>query len=67
VEVADPNADISGPAQHESQSSLWLAYATLRSQKAAFQMRRVSRRDHIYPVFRQLFQRRGVSAGETPR
>jgi uncharacterized sporulation protein YeaH/YhbH (DUF444 family) len=67
VEVADPNADISGPAQHESQSSLWLAYATLRSKKAAFQMRRVSRRDHIYPVFRQLFQRRGVSAGETPR
>ncbi|ARN83294.1 YeaH/YhbH family protein [Methylocystis bryophila] len=64
VEVAPPNVDTSGSAGQESQSSLWLTYAKLRSEKTIFQMRRVARRDHIYPVFRRLFQRRQVSAEE---
>ncbi len=67
VEVAHPDVDTSGSAGRESRSSLWLTYAKLRTEKTMFQMRRVARRDHIYPVFRRLFQRRGFSAGETSR
>jgi uncharacterized sporulation protein YeaH/YhbH (DUF444 family) len=44
------------------QSSLWTAYAPLQREGGKFQMRRVSRRERIYPVFRQLFQRRETGA-----
>ncbi len=44
------------------QSSLWTAYAPLQKEGGKFQMRRVSRRERIYPVFRQLFQRRDTGA-----
>ena len=67
VEVAHPNVDTSSAAGQESQSSLWLTYTKVRTERTTFQMRRVARRDHIYPVFRQLFQRRGFSVGETSR
>jgi len=66
VEVAPPNADTSGSLGQESQSSLWLTYSKLQTE-TVFQMRRVARRDHIYPVFRRLFQRRRVGAREAPR
>ncbi len=67
VEVAPPNVDTSGSEGQESQSSLWLSYSKLRTEKTVFQMRRVARRDHIYPVFRRLFQRRRPGAGEASR
>ena len=67
VEVAPPDADTSGSLGHESQSSLWLTYSKLQTEKTVFQMRRVARRDHIYPVFRRLFQRRRAGAREAPR
>jgi uncharacterized sporulation protein YeaH/YhbH (DUF444 family) len=67
VEVAHPNVDTTGAAGQQSQSSLWLSYRRLRAERTVFQMRRVARRDHIYPVFRQLFQRRGVGAEEASR
>ena len=67
LEVAPPNADTSGASGQESQSSLWLAYTKLQTERSVFQMRRVARRDHIYPVFRRLFQRRRASAREASR
>ena len=61
LEVA--NANDSASITYIGGSSLWSAYAPVASNCRNFQMRRVSRRDHIYPVFRELFQRReGVSA-----
>lgn len=65
VEVSGPNAESPGFIPHHGPSSLWTTYAALQKGNGKFQMRRVSRREHIYPVFRQLFQRRG--ALETPR
>ncbi len=66
LEVTHPNADALGTSLHDSHSSLWATYAMVKTKEAKFQMRRVSRRDHIYPVFRQLFQRR-VNGAEAPR
>ncbi len=43
-------------------SSLWSAYAPLQREGGRFQMRRVSKREKIYPVFRELFQRREAGA-----
>ena len=40
------------------QSDLWRTYDMLRGGDASFAMRRVGHRRDIYPVFRQLFQRR---------
>ncbi|MFY9657495.1 MAG: YeaH/YhbH family protein [Methylocystis sp.] len=67
VEVASPDADTSESMAHESQSSLWLTYTKLQTDRSLFQMRRVAHRGHIYPVFRRLFQRRGANAGEVSR
>jgi hypothetical protein len=62
LEVSHPNADDTSAFGHFGGSSLWNAYAALASTEQNFQMRRVSRRDHIYPVFRELFQRRSEGA-----
>jgi len=59
------NANEASPISHFGGSSLWNAYAPLAASQRNFQMRRVSRRDHIYPVFRELFQRREGSSPET--
>ncbi|WP_457797866.1 YeaH/YhbH family protein [Methylocystis sp. S23] len=63
LEVANTNESHS--LSYVGGSSLWSAYAPLAATARNFQMRRVSRRDHIYPVFRELFRRRdGASAEE---
>ncbi|WP_424363679.1 YeaH/YhbH family protein [Methylocystis parvus] len=63
LEVANTNETHS--LSYVGGSSLWNAYAPLAATAQNFQMRRVSRRDHIYPVFRELFRRRdGASAEE---
>jgi len=67
VEVASPDAETSETSAHESQSSLWQTYKRLQTEKSVFQMRRVSHRGQIYPVFRRLFQRRASSADEVAR
>ena len=63
LEVANSNE--TSPIAYFGGSSLWNAYAPLSASVRNFQMRRVSRRDHIYPVFRELFQRRESSNAET--
>jgi hypothetical protein len=64
VEVSGPNVETHGYVPHHGQSSLWLTYAALQKESEKFQMRRVSRREHIYSVFRQLFQRRAAKTAE---
>jgi hypothetical protein len=64
VEVSGPNVDTQGYVPHHGQSSLWITYAALQKENEKFQMRRVSRREHIYSVFRQLFQRRAAKTAE---
>jgi hypothetical protein len=64
VEVSGPNSETHGYVPHHGQSSLWLTYAALQKESEKFQMRRVSRREHIYSVFRQLFQRRAAKTAE---
>jgi uncharacterized sporulation protein YeaH/YhbH (DUF444 family) len=54
----DPMTD--GPVLRAT--DLWQAYDTVPSSKGRFVMRKVHHRREIYPVFRELFQRRG--AGE---
>ncbi|MGJ0393621.1 MAG: YeaH/YhbH family protein [Methylocystis sp.] len=56
LEVANANDGVN--LSYIGGSSLWNAYAPLAASERNFQMRRVSRREHIYPVFRELFQRR---------
>ena len=43
-----------------SESDLWAAYQEVKAPKGRFVMRKVHHRREIYPVFRELFQRRGV-------
>lgn len=64
VEVSGPSAETHGYVPHHGQSSLWITYASLQKESEKFQMRRVSRREHIYSVFRQLFQRRVAKTAE---
>jgi uncharacterized sporulation protein YeaH/YhbH (DUF444 family) len=47
------------------ESDLWRAYAPVAAAERRFVMRKVNHRREIYPVFRELFQRRG--AGERVR
>jgi uncharacterized sporulation protein YeaH/YhbH (DUF444 family) len=42
-------------------SDLWQAYATVAGPKGRFVMRKVHHRREIYPVFRELFLRRGAA------
>ena len=46
-----------------SATGLWEAYAPVSQANRQFTMRKVSHRREIYPVFRELFQRRGVGEG----
>ncbi len=43
-------------------SDLWRTYETLKNEHANFAMRRVSHRNEIYPVFRDLFERKQPGA-----
>ncbi|WP_442756132.1 YeaH/YhbH family protein [Methylocystis sp. JAN1] len=65
LEVANTNESHS--LSYVGGSSLWNAYAPLAATAQNFQMRRVSRRDHIYPVFRELFRRRNGAGAEEAR
>jgi hypothetical protein len=47
-------------------SDLWRTYEALRESGAPFGMRRVRHRRDIFPVFRELFQRRAEGAGAAP-
>ncbi|MEO5598597.1 MAG: YeaH/YhbH family protein [Novosphingobium sp.] len=42
-------------------SDLWAAYRSVADRNGLFVMRKVNHRREIYPVFRELFQRRGAS------
>lgn len=47
-------------------SDLWRTYEALRESGAPFGMRKVRHRRDIFPVFRELFQRRAEGAGAAP-
>src|ERR1700753_3681841 len=47
-------------------SSLWSLYERLRSDGVPLSMRKVSDRSEIFPVFHDLFQRRGKSEKTAP-
>ena len=47
-------------------SSLWTLYERLRSEGAPLSMRKVSERSEIFPVFHDLFQRRGTNERAAP-
>lgn len=48
---------------HPRETQLWRTYDRVRDAGAAFAMRKVRHRRDIYPVFRELFQRRSERAG----
>ncbi len=48
-----------GAGAGESESSLWALYQRLRADGAPLSMRKVHNRSEIFPVFHDLFQRRG--------
>lgn len=62
LEVGDPPGTQFGFIG-QGPTSLWRTYEALGLAGARFDMRRVNRQEEIYPVFRQLFQRR-EAAGE---
>lgn len=62
LEVGDPGGHPLGFMAHSRETTLWHTYAGVKSNDGRFEMRRVTRREDIYPVFRQLFQRRGADA-----
>jgi len=45
------------------QSDLWRTYEALRGTDAGFAMRQVRQRSDIYPVFRELFERKSHVEG----
>ena len=47
-------------------SSLWTLYERLRAEGAPLSMRKVSERSEIFPVFHDLFQRRGTNERAAP-
>ena len=61
LEVSEPGGHTLGFIHQGGDTSLWRTYAGQREAGAKFEMRRVSRREDIYPVFRQLFQRRAAA------
>ena len=48
-------------------SDLWRTYELLKDQGPQFAMRRVSHRNEIYPVFRELFERKTPGAQSAKR
>lgn len=63
LEVGDPSGTQLGFISH-GPTSLWRTYEVLGVAGARFDMRKVNRQEDIYPVFRQLFQRREGAAPE---
>jgi uncharacterized protein len=55
LEVGEPNESRNGPARS---SPLWSTYERLRAEGASLVMRKISHRREIFPIFRELFQRR---------
>ena len=55
-----------GGAFDLSDSALWSLYERLRSSGAPLSMRKVSERSEIFPVFHDLFQRRGKQENVAP-
>ncbi len=49
-----------GLGMGQPETDLWAAYQTITGKHSHFVMRKVHDRREIYPVFRELFQRRGV-------
>jgi uncharacterized sporulation protein YeaH/YhbH (DUF444 family) len=56
----------SGMFEEMPDSSLWMLYDRLRTAGAPLSMRRVSERSEIYPVFHDLFHRRGNQEKAAP-
>jgi uncharacterized sporulation protein YeaH/YhbH (DUF444 family) len=64
VEVSEPEGHPLGFTAH-GVTSLWRTYEMVRKSGGQFAMRKVARREEIYSVFRQLFQKRDASVGGT--
>lgn len=62
LEVSEPESHPLGFTPNGT-TTLWRTYDGVRKSGAAFAMRRVARREDIYTVFRQLFQKRETAAG----
>jgi uncharacterized sporulation protein YeaH/YhbH (DUF444 family) len=58
--------DAGGHSFEMPDSSLWALYERLRGDGAPLSMRKVSDRSEIFPVFHDLFQRRGKSEKAAP-
>jgi uncharacterized sporulation protein YeaH/YhbH (DUF444 family) len=62
LEVGSDNERLqTGFINHKT--SLWQTYETLQDEGVSIAMRKVNHRREIYPVFRELFRRRGAEAG----
>ncbi|MCW1428997.1 YeaH/YhbH family protein [Novosphingobium sp. JCM 18896] len=57
----DPMMSMGGPLMRAS--DLWRSYGQIDGQNGKFVMRKVHHRREIYPVFRELFAKRGLAAG----
>jgi uncharacterized protein len=56
----------SGGSFEMPDSSLWTLYQRLHAEGAPLSIRKVSERNEIYPIFRELFQRRSKQERATP-
>jgi uncharacterized sporulation protein YeaH/YhbH (DUF444 family) len=56
--AAEDESDVGFP--HSRPTALWRTYRTLVTSDTPLVMRRVKRRTEIYPVFRELFERKGA-------
>lgn len=59
----DPMMAMGGPLMRAS--DLWRSYGQIDGQNGKFVMRKVHHRREIYPVFRELFAKRGLAPGRT--
>jgi len=59
----DPMMAMGGPLMRAS--DLWRSYGQIDGQNGKFVMRKVHHRREIYPVFRELFAKRGLATGRT--
>ncbi|MEJ1160920.1 YeaH/YhbH family protein [Prosthecomicrobium sp. N25] len=64
VEVSEPEGHPLGFTAH-GVTSLWRTYDMVRKSGGQFAMRKVARREEIYTVFRQLFQKRDATVGSS--
>src|SRR5262249_35357817 len=60
LEVGEPGG------RSVSNSPLWNLYDSLRAESPLLAMRKVNNRSEIFPVFHELFQRRGVRERAVP-